>query len=243
MQQQDLADTGERIIPTGEDELSFVFAQHQLAYKYAAQYATEVAVVDVGCGAGYGCNILAGHARFVCGVDYSLEALQYCRQHYAADNISYVQMSAMHLGFRRQFDIAVSFQTIEHLPDALGFFKQLKASVKPSGLIFITTPNVPNSGKAAKSSPFHTVEYDVVSFQRLLQGQFSSYELYGVSYKTKNLLRDVLQSFPLYRVGRHVKRKSKLKKVADWMLDLSRFQITRDDIENSIDLLAICKNL
>jgi SAM-dependent methyltransferase len=82
-----LADTGERMIPPSDKEISFVFARHRFAYQYVSQFVKDSAVVDIGCGTGYGCKLLSERARFVCGIDYDFSALSYCKSNFSGKNI------------------------------------------------------------------------------------------------------------------------------------------------------------
>ncbi len=57
----------------------------------------------------------------VYGIDYDKEAVTYCKQKYAAPNIKYIEMDANSLDLDRQFDIAVTFRVIEHMPNLAKF--------------------------------------------------------------------------------------------------------------------------
>jgi len=238
-----LIDTGERMIPPAENEVSFVFARHRCAYEFASQYAGQRFVLDVGCGAGYGCKLLAETAAFVCGIDYDGEAVRYCRRHFAAGNIAYAQMNAAAMGFHHAFDLAVSFQVIEHVADAHNFVEQIKRVVKPQGKIIIGTLNVPREKQMERGNPFHQSEMDYAQFSALVRAHFSKFEIVGVVYANRNTARRFLQRLPFYGWGRRLKRTSFVKKAADRALDLSKFRITRERIENAMDMIAICENV
>ncbi|MEK7728378.1 MAG: class I SAM-dependent methyltransferase [candidate division KSB1 bacterium] len=237
-----LIDTGERMIPPAKNEVSFVFARLRFAYEFAAQYAKQRFVLDVGCGTGYGCKLLAETAAFVCGIDYDDQALRYCRRHFAAKNIAHAQMNAAALGLHRAFDLAVSFQVIEHVTDAHQFVEQIKRVVKPEGKIIIGTLNVPREKQMEHGNPFHQSEMDYAQFSGLMRAHFSEFEVVGVAYAHRNRTRRFLQRLPFYGWGRRLKRASFIKKTADRVLDLSKFQITRERVENAMDIIAICEN-
>lgn len=73
-----LVDTGERMIPTHKGEVSVVFARHQFASNFAQRFASGKNVLDLGCGTGYGCKVLAGVANRVLGIDQDADAIAYC---------------------------------------------------------------------------------------------------------------------------------------------------------------------
>ena len=238
-----LDDTGERMIPTAEGELSFVFARHRFAYEHARTFVEGKSVLDVGCGTGYGCKILSATAASVVGIDSSMEAIEFCRNNFAAPNVQFVRMDASTLSLERQFDVAISFQVIEHLSDPGRFIDRIKRTVMPGGLILISTPNVRTPTKDSHTNPFHFSEMSCAQFQQLLETKFSSFELAGIGYAAPNRLRALVQSLPFYRLGRYIKRASALKKIAGTAMDMTSFRVIRTDVSpDAIDLLTICTN-
>jgi len=238
-----LHDTGERMIPAAEGEVSIVFARHKLTYEYALQFVEGKTVLDAGCGTGYGSNMLASRARRVVAVDLSAEAIDYCRTHYSTANLEFVQMDVTQLGFRRLFDVAVSFQVIEHLPDPGAFLESLKQAVMPGGTILLATPNVrtPRTGDAA--NPFHCSEMNRDELHALLGRNFSSFQILGIGHAQPNALRALIYRSPLYKLGKLLRRGSMVKKLANRTLDLTRFQVIKERVaEEAMDLIAVCKN-
>jgi len=238
----EIADTGERILPAVDGEISVVFSRHKFAYEYVRQLVAGKSVIDVGCGAGYGCKILAETALSVCGVDYSAEAIAYCQRHFSGPSITYLQMDANALALGRQFDIAVTFQVIEHIPNPGDFIEKLKRVVKPSGTIFITTPNVKKPQGAKDANPFHCSEMDYTRFHQLISNKFSAFEILGVAYASQNRMRSFVGKLPFYKWGKRLARKSVLKKVATRALDLTSFKIINSNLEkDAADFLAVCQ--
>lgn len=232
------------MIPPSNEEISFVFARHHFAYRHILSSVKNCVVADIGCGAGYGCKLLSEQARLICGIDYDFNAVRYSKNNFNGPNICYVQMNAVALGLQRVFDVAVSFQVIEHMVDVHDFVAQLKKIVKPGGTIFISTPNVlgakPSRGNAGNR--FHRNEMDYYEFRDLMMKKFSSCNIFGVSYELDNRFRDLIQKLPFYHWGTFLKRTSKIKKLINHTLDLTKFRITDTDLAKSMDLLAICQN-
>lgn len=238
-----LADTGERMIPTQEGEVSVVFARHRAAYAYARSFVEGKTVIDVGCGTGYGCALLAERAARVLGIDFNADAVAYSRTHYGAPNVQFEQADARTLARAERFDVAVSFQVIEHVADTRAFVERMKQVVKPGGRILISTPNVRTRKPAGQGNPFHVSEMNYAAFRDLMQQSFVSFEILGVGYARPNRLRRCVQKLPFYRLGVVLKRKSRLKKLASRTLDLTSFRILDTNVaEDAIDLLAVCRN-
>lgn len=241
--QIEITDTGERILPTREGEISIVFSRHRYAYEYVQQFVTNKIVIDVGCGTGYGCEILAQKAKRVYGIDYDNEAINYCKKNFATPNIIFIKMDANSLDFAKKFDIAVTFQVIEHMSNLSNFVQQLKRVVKQNGMIFISTPNVKQPQKDKRANPFHLNEMNHTEFQKLMSDNFSSFEILGVAYARRNRIRSFVGKLPFYRWGKKLKRNSSLKRIATRALDLTSFRIIDSNVEEeSADFLAICRN-
>lgn len=59
---------------------------HQKFYRFAAQFVAGKKVADVGCGSGYGCEILkTSGASYVHGYDISSFSIKFATDHYSKD--------------------------------------------------------------------------------------------------------------------------------------------------------------
>lgn len=242
--QINIKDNGERMLPAQNGEISIVFSRHKFAYEYVKQFVANKSVIDIGCGAGYGCKILSETADIVYGIDYNKEAILYCKENFSAPNIKFLNIDASeHFEPEIKFDIAVTFQVIEHMHDINSFLEQIKRIVKPGGKIFITTPNSDlNNGKESEN-PFHVNEMDYKRFKTVLQNNFSSFKISGVAFAKKSILRSIIEKLPFYSLGRKLKRNSGLKKIATKALSMTSYRIIESNIEkDAADLLAICNN-
>lgn len=239
-----LADTGERMIPTGEGEVSVVFSRHQFAYRYARQFVRDKNVLDVGCGTGYGCKILAEQANRVLGIDHDASAVEYCRRHYGAPNVDFQHLDVTSLNLNDKFDVAVSFQVIEHVRDTDDFVRRIRSAVKVGGLILISTPNVKTMHPSGDRNPFHFSEMNYEEFTELMERHFDDYRILGIGYQSGNWLRSIVQKLPFYRrLGLLIRRESKVKALAAKAMDATRFDVLDERItDQAIDLLAVCTN-
>lgn len=98
--------------------------------------------IDVGCGAGLVCEPMARWGADVTGVDAAAENVGVAAVHAASSglDIRYMagELAGLNLG---TFDLVTSFEVIEHVSDKAAFLEQLAASLKPDGLLVMSTPN------------------------------------------------------------------------------------------------------
>ncbi|TWJ09236.1 bifunctional 2-polyprenyl-6-hydroxyphenol methylase/3-demethylubiquinol 3-O-methyltransferase UbiG [Altererythrobacter ishigakiensis] len=98
--------------------------------------------LDVGCGAGLVCEPMARLGADVTGVDASAENIGVASAHAEASglDIRYMagELANLNLG---AFDLVTCFEVIEHVANKAAFLAQLAASLKPGGLLVMSTPN------------------------------------------------------------------------------------------------------
>lgn len=114
-----------------------------------------LAIADVGCGGGLLCEPMARLGGQVTGVDPLPESIEVARAH--ADeqglDIRYVVGEASDLARSGDlFDVVVSMEVVEHVPDPTAFIRQCAAILKPGGLLLLSTIN-----RTAKSYAFAIV--------------------------------------------------------------------------------------
>lgn len=104
-------------------------------------------VLDIGCGEGGFVVALKRKGMRVLGVDLSKTALDIahlqlsCREGFGNPSIL-GQVEGHHLPFRdNTFDLVTSIDTLEHIPDLPGFFKEVQRILKKGGYFYANTPN------------------------------------------------------------------------------------------------------
>jgi SAM-dependent methyltransferase len=118
-------------------------------YRLVQEYMCGVAglsVLEVACGRGGFVRLLANAGAVVTGYDFSDAALHATRSKFCNNGhltpVTLVQGDAQSLPFAdNSFDILVSCETIEHLPQVQSALAEMFRVTRPGGRLFLTTPN------------------------------------------------------------------------------------------------------
>ena len=154
----DLAFTGERFIPGVHGP---IWIEHWHRYHFAAGFAAGKRVLDIACGAGYGSALLARGAAHVTGVDIAEEAVAHARRAYASiGNLAFRQGSCTAIPLAdASVDLAVSFETIEHITGQEAFLGELARVLAPEGVLLLSSPDKAEySDRRNFSNEFHVRE-------------------------------------------------------------------------------------
>jgi SAM-dependent methyltransferase len=103
---------------------------HALRYGLALPFASGRDVLDAGSGTGYGTRIMQVVAKSVQSIDLEPSGLPSV----VADVTKMPFMA-------NSFDVATSFEVIEHLPQQDGYLRQLQRVLRPDGVLLLSTPN------------------------------------------------------------------------------------------------------
>lgn len=166
--------TGERHIPVqaGED-MSLANVDHMIRYAFVAPFVKEKRVLDISCGTGYGTQFIALQgASDVIGVDVDEAAIQFASKFYNHPCVRYLQSDAHNVRQLEDaaFDVIVSFETIEHLPQPRQFLVELRRLLKPGGQIFLSCPN--DYRVSPWISQFHLHKFRFLEFRDLFLSVF-----------------------------------------------------------------------
>ena len=150
---------------------------HLERYKFAAGWVKGKTVLDIACGVGYGSKLLAdAGAVSVDGVDISAEVLEYAKQHYAADNVRFLQGDVQDFKGDKTYKVIVCFETIEHIQNYQSALRNLYSLLDSGGTLVISSPNRLVASPMAKSKTdranfciFHVNEFSIAELQSALQ--------------------------------------------------------------------------
>jgi SAM-dependent methyltransferase len=150
-------------------------AVHIARYSFAKHCCVGRRVLDIACGEGYGSRLLANWgAESVVGVDVAEEAIANAQRYFANEKVVFQKGTAESITeqFEAQsFDMIVSFETIEHVQDPELFLRNMKALLKPGGIIAISCPNdwwyFPTE---EQRNPYHLRKYHFDEFKAQAEG-------------------------------------------------------------------------
>jgi len=170
----------ERLILEHEENPEFI-QLHLARYEFAKHFVQSKRVLDVACGSGYGSAMLkeAG-ASTVVGIDVSPEVIEYARAHFNGTGAEFAVGDAEDLSLYRDFDVVVSFETIEHLRHPETFLAEITRSLSSQGTLIVSTPQREKGTLHDKpQNLFHLREWTLEEFQQLLSKYFHHVNIHG----------------------------------------------------------------
>lgn len=164
--------SGERLTAaiTGQVEI-----EHYHRYLLAREFCRGRDVLDVASGEGYGTALLAQVARTAVGVEIDHATVAAASAEFRRANLRYLQGDARALSLPdASIDVAVSFETLEHLAEQDAFLSELRRVLRPGGLLIISTPDRDAySPVGTPPNPYHVLELTRAEFESLLQRHFA----------------------------------------------------------------------
>jgi len=148
--------SGERQV---REKLETIEYWHKWRYNEALKYIeANDKVLDLGCGCGYGSDILSAKAKKVIGVDDSEEAINYAKKYWKKDNIDYYCNNVFNI--KENFDIVIAFEIIEHVKDTDKIFNLIRQWTKKKIILSVPHISVPLSRSKWHWRHFKTEEIE-----------------------------------------------------------------------------------
>ena len=134
-----------------------LFAAHRSFYAFAARFAADREVLDLGCGTGYGTADLAqAGARRAVGIDPDGRSIRYARRRFRAPGLAFHRAAAERLPERLgTFDRIVLGNVLSHLAEPDAALSALGAHLAPDseagdGLLIASVPPILDGQTLAK---------------------------------------------------------------------------------------------
>lgn len=174
---------------------------HINRYLFTKRFVKNKRVIDAACGTGYGCEILnENNYREYIGIDILRDAINIAKERYKhLKNATFFRDDVTKNSLPiKEFDVFISFETIEHLYDYNAFLKFVFSVLKKDGIFVISTPNreITNPGGSLESKPkwdYHVREWILPEFIELLKNyNFRILKIYGQSFRLKRSISQFL---------------------------------------------------
>jgi SAM-dependent methyltransferase len=226
---------------------TYWFERHVVAYEVAATHVDGARVLDAGCGEGYGLAMLeqAGAARVV-GADLDAQAAEHAARTYGTDRVEVVACELMDLPLDDDsIDVSVSFQVIEHVHDVPGYLASLRRVTRPGGRVLLATPNrltfTPDSDVPV--NPFHVREFTATELAaEVTAAGLVVDDVLGVHHGARIREWEAASGAPFME-------RMTTEAPEAWPQDyrervhavtVGDFDLRSDDLDRSLDLLALC---
>jgi SAM-dependent methyltransferase len=237
--------TGERTVP-GIVEENYWFRRHEAAYLDLLGYCADAIVLEAGCGEGYGAQLIARHAARVVALDYDAFTAAHVGKAYP--ELAVLRGNLVALPLRTgSVDVVANLQVIEHLWDQPGFVAECVRVLRPGGRLLMTTPNrlTFSPGRDTPLNPFHTRELAPAELADLLDVAGLRLELLaGLRHGPGLLKLDAAFGGSIIDAQVDVVVSGDGTWPADLLaavaaVESADFEITTDDLDTSLDLVAV----
>ena len=109
---------------------------------HCSQPLDELYLLNDGGSTGIIDEYLARHFKSVTGIDIDEKAIAYASAEFKKDNLAFQVADAMALPFPdNHFDIVISSQVYEHVPDAVVMMREIYRVLKPGGSCYFAAGN------------------------------------------------------------------------------------------------------
>jgi 2-polyprenyl-3-methyl-5-hydroxy-6-metoxy-1,4-benzoquinol methylase len=139
-------------------------------------------VLEIGCGEGYGVELLYKNADQLTLIDKSRHLSKVIKKNYPKATTIQNKIPPLTQLESNSFDVVISFQVIEHIKNAELYIQEIYRVLKPNGKAYISTPNVL---KSIARNPWHYKEYTFEELAILVQKSFSNITIQGIKGNDK----------------------------------------------------------
>ena len=222
-----------------------ILIQSRARYEFVASQVFG-SVLDVGCGRGYGFDVVARDSTSRVGIDISTRFLTEARGLYPQS--FFVCGSGEALPFPDHcFDSIIAFEVLEHSQDGHSFLKELQRVARQKAVIAISTPNrrVASGDNDTPLNRFHHHEYEAHELNLLLTTVFSSVELFGQHERegNENARNKLVNRIPIrwkYYVPHLFQTVISVALRPPLRIEDCRFR--RENLEQAHTFLALCRS-
>ena len=172
-----------RYFLTPQFDMYRIIREWLLKKKIAPGFGGDCDVLDYGCGNGVGCVMLKHDGWQVVGVDADGEAVAFAKDSWGhlaefkhEDWAAAVDEESDAHRYRRQYDVVVCLEVIEHVDDSRAMLQILRDSCAPGARVFISTLN---HNSQYRKNRGHVGKFHVIDFRHLVEQFFPGARLYN----------------------------------------------------------------
>ena len=247
-----------------------LYIRHKKAYDFVKDEIKDKKILEIGCGSGFGSNILSEYAKDVYAIDIDRDAIEKAKENNKKGNIRFYNIDVLKgLPFEQNsFESVVCFQVFEHIDPqkTKHFLSEIARILKNSGKLFLTTPNrkIRLLFFQKPLNKYHKKEYSAKSLRKSLERVFAQVSVYGlrarkdieeIEYQRakqnyfytfikrpiKNLLPEKMKN----KLDRKIIPDKKNPRKKSTNVDMNNittgdFYLSEKDMDKSLDLYAIC---
>jgi SAM-dependent methyltransferase len=165
------------------------------------------ALLEIGAGAGFALEAARDAGWQAMGLELSSAAVAWAQRHLAVD----VTVGGFDdLRDHERWDVIAAFQTIEHVVDVREALRRVRAALRPSGLVFLTTPDHGSLSRKVLRRfwlgyrPEHLVYFEQRHLRRLLGEVGFRVELIGADDPLRVPVHRLLERAAHYYMRRRV---------------------------------------
>ena len=154
--------------------------EHVARYDWVQGFVRDKTVLDIACGTGFGSYMLAneGSAAKVTGWDTDERTIRYASIRNKRVNLVFEVKNAETFDADNEYDIIVSFETIEHLEKPADFLNNINRALAITGLCFISTPISSIAENTQPDNVYHKSEWGFKRFHELVEGYLKIEDVY-----------------------------------------------------------------
>jgi ubiquinone/menaquinone biosynthesis C-methylase UbiE len=180
--------SGERF-ENGEGGI-LIAVEHLHRYVTAATLSKGRRVLDIGCGSGYGSQILTGFESYT-GIDVSPETIKSANKHFGNSKVKYLNADATMVPLDSgTFDLVTCFEVLEHVDEPHLIVKEAARLLAPGGVFIFSTPDRENYNSTLfVPNPFHVHEMNESEIRGLFANVFSNMSLFSQSIIQSSFIR------------------------------------------------------
>ncbi len=155
---------------------------HKERYDFALNLLSkDDNVLDAACGVGYGSHALSSRCKSVLGLDINSKAIVFANNIFKAQNLHFEVADLLTLSPEKYqaFDKIVSFETVEHVPNAGMLLRIFRTLLKDNGKLIFSVPNQNKVPFSKETHPFHEKHFTVDELKNLLEANgFTNIKVY-----------------------------------------------------------------